>query len=168
MAQNTKIGDIFSIKIDSHSKKYIQYIISDATQLNSDVIRVFRTKYPIESIPDLKEVAKGEVEFCVHCVTKLGITLGYWQTEGNVNDVGGTEGILFRDSSDYGKKITFSDNWWLWTINQDQRFVGKLFGENRKAEIGIVVSPDSIVHRIKTGEYDFAYPHMNNEDIDKQ
>lgn len=38
------------------------------------------------------------------------------------------------------------------------RYVGKLEGENRKAEIGIVKAPIGIVHRVKTGEYYGYYP----------
>ena len=37
-----KIGDVFVVKVDDKSKKYFQYIISDLTQLNSDVIRAFK------------------------------------------------------------------------------------------------------------------------------
>lgn len=35
--------------------------------------------------------------------------------------------------------------------------VGDLKGENRKANIGLVVTPYNIVDRIKTGKYQFAY-----------
>ena len=102
---NTKIGDIFSVKIDDGHKKYMQYIISDLTQLNSDVIRGFKKKYPIDYIPDLSEIIKDEVEFYAHCVTKWGIKLGYWEKIGNICDVGETGHILFRDSNDYGHKL---------------------------------------------------------------
>ena len=63
---NTKIGDVFSVKIDNHSKKYFQYIISDLTQLNSDVIRAFKKVYLIDTNPDLSEIVNGEVEFYAH------------------------------------------------------------------------------------------------------
>jgi len=72
---NTKIGDVFSVKIDDSSKKYFQYIISDLTQLNSDVIRAFKKVYPINTNPDLSEIVNGEVEFYAHCVTKLGLKM---------------------------------------------------------------------------------------------
>ncbi len=168
MAKNTKIGDVFSVSIDGLYKKYFQYIVSDITQLNSDVIRVFKNAYPLDSKPDLNQVVKGDVEFYAHCVTKLGVQLGYWKKEGNILDIGKVGEITFRDSTDYGKKVEYSDNWWLWKANEDQRFVGRLYGENRKAEIGIVISPDSIVHRMKTGEYDFVYPRMNDNKISNQ
>jgi len=169
MTRNTKIGDVFSVKINDSCKKYLQYIISDLTQLNSDVIRAFKKEYPLDSNPDLKEVVKGEVQFYAHCVTKWGIKLGFWEKTGNVPDVGKMGHVLFRDSSDDGNtKIKFSDNWWLWKINEDQRFVGKLYGENRKAEIGSVIPPNGIIYRMAHGKYDFVYPQMNDDNIDKQ
>lgn len=157
---NTKIGDVFSAKIDDNNKKYFQYIVSDLTQLNSDVIRAFKKVYPINANPDLSEIINGEVEFYAHCVTKLGIKMGYWEKVGNVSDVGKTDHILFRDSGDYGNlQIKISQDWWVWKINEEQRRVGKLVGENQKAEIGLVINPESIVYRMRTGEYDFkAYP----------
>ena len=161
---NTKIGDIFSVKINDNSKKYLQYIVSDLTQLNSDVIRAFKKVYPINANPDLSEIVKGEVEFYAHCVTKWGVKLGYWERVGNVTDVGELNHITFRCSKDYGHKlgekpVKISHNWYVWKIN-DEYFtdVGKIEGENRKAEIGSVIPPDNIVHRMRTGKYDIAYP----------
>ena len=160
MRANTKIGDVFSVKIDDSSKKYFQYIISDLTQLNSDVIRAFKKVHPINSNPDLSEIVNGEVEFYAHCVTKLGLKMGYWEKAGNIIDIGKINHILFRDSGDYGNpQIKISQDWWVWKINEEQKRVGKLTGENQKAEIGLVINPESIVYRMRTGEYDFkAYP----------
>jgi len=161
---NTKIGDVFSVKVSDNSKKYLQYIISDLTQLNSDVIRSFKKEYPLEATVDLAKMVKGEVEFYAHCVTKFGIKLGYWEKVGNIADVGETNLILFRDSSDFGHKlgdkpIKISEKWHVWNINDEYfKKVGKLEGENQKAEIGVVFPPDSIVYRMKTGEYDIFYP----------
>jgi hypothetical protein len=161
---NTKIGDVFSVKIDDNSKKYFQYIVSDLTQLNSDVIRVFKNVYLINDNPDIAEIIKGEVEFYAHCVTKIGLKMNLWERVGNTTEVGNTDQILFRDTNDYGSKvgeepIKVSKNWYIWRIN-DKNFtrIGKLEGENRKAEIGIVVNPFGIIERIKTGRYGFKYP----------
>lgn len=161
---NTKIGDVFSVKIDNN-KKYFQYIVSDLTQLNSDVIRAFKKVYPINAHPDLSEIVNGEVEFYAHCVTKLGLKMGYWESVGNISDVGKTDHILFRDTNDAGsipgEQIKISHKWYVWKINDnDFMRVGKLVGENRKAEIGSVIPPDSIVHRMQTGKYDFVYPEF--------
>jgi len=155
----TKIGDIFSVKIDNDLRKFFQLIAYDLTQLNSDVIRAFKNEYPITDTLGLSEIVSGEIEFYAHCVTKLGVKLGYWEKIGNINDVGKTNHILFRSSGDYGNPaIKISKKWWVWKINEEQRWVGKLEGENRKAEIGSVMSPDSIVYRMKTCRNDFFYP----------
>jgi len=158
---NTKIGDIFSVKLDDNNKKYIQYVTNDLTQLNSDVIRAFKKVYPINTTPDLSEVVKDEVEFYAHTVTKWGIKSGVWEKVGNIADIGKVE-ILFRDTNDYGSKpgeqVKVSDKWYVWKINEKFKQVGKLEGEYQKAEIGVVIPAVHIVHRLQTGEYDFVYP----------
>ena len=160
----TKIGDVFSVKIDENNKKYFQLIAYDLTQLNSDVIRAFKTAYPLDANPDLSEIVNGEVEFYAHCVTKWGVKMNLWEKVGKA-EIGSTEHILFRDTNDCGshkegeEPIKVSDKWYVWHIN-DENFtrVGKLVGENRKAEIGVVINPASIVHRMQTGKYNFFYP----------
>jgi Immunity protein 26 len=159
----TNIGDIFCVTLDNGNKKYLQLIAFDLTQLNSDVIRVFSKIYPNDTNPDLVELINQEVEFYTHCITKLGIKMKIWEKIGNVLEVGETKNILFRGSSDSGSKpgqqIKISNNWYVWRIN-DINFtkVGKLEGENRNAEIGIVVNPYDVLERIKTGRYSFFYP----------
>lgn len=161
---NTKIGDVFSVKIDENSRKYFQLVAFDLIQLNSDVIRAFKKTYSINENPDISKIVNGEVEFYAHCVTKWGVKLGHWEKAGHVKEVGALNHILFRRTSDYGCKVgeepvKVSNKWYVWRIN-DENFtrVGKLTGENRKAEIGIVLDAESIVHRMKTGEYDGFYP----------
>jgi len=158
----TNIGDIFSVTLGD-KKKYFQLIARDLTQLNSDVIRAFRTAYPITANPSPSEIIKGEVDFYAHCVTKWGVQLGYWEKIGHCDNVGRLEHILFRDTNDYGRnpaaeRVKLSNNWHVWRIG-DERFtdVGKLKGENRQAEIGLVINPESIVYRMRTGEYDFPF-----------
>lgn len=163
---NTKIGDVFSVKIDENNKKYFQYIINDLTQLNSDVIRAFKKIYPLDINPELSEIVQGEVDFYAHCITKIGLKTNLWEKYGNTTEVGNIGQILFRDTNDYGSKvgeepIKVSNKWYIWHIN-DENFsrVGKLTGENRRAEIGIVVNPHDIVERIIMGQYSFVYPEF--------
>lgn len=154
---STKIGDIFSVEIGPKGKKYFQLIAFDLTQLNSDVIRVFKHVYSVDSNPDFLEVLMGDVEFYAHCVTKLGLKMNFWKREYNVSEIGDYTNILFRSSGD-SSELKTSNNWWVWKINESQQFVGELKGKNRMAEIGSVIPPDSIVYRMRTGSYDFAYP----------
>jgi len=160
MRVSTKIGDVFSVKIDEHSKKYFQLIAYDLTQLNSDVIRAFKKIYPIDANPDLSDIINGEVEFYAHCITKWGVKLGYWEKAGSIKELGLLKHILFRDTTDYGlypEQKIISDNWYVWNINEKFRDVGKLVDENCKAEIGLIINPESIVYRMRTGEYDFKF-----------
>jgi hypothetical protein len=160
---NTKIGDVFSVKIDDSSKKYFQLVAFDLTQLNSDVIRAFKKVYPTSANPDISEIVNGEVAFYAHCVTKFGLKMNLWEKVGNTTQIGITANILFRGTSDYGvwiddEPIRISEKWYVWKINEPFKDIGKLQNENRKAEIGIVVNPYDIVERMKTGKYSFFYP----------
>ncbi|WP_415878823.1 Imm26 family immunity protein [Methylomonas sp. TEB] len=158
----TKIGDIFCVKVDDRTKQYFQYIANDLTQLNSDVIRAFKKTYPIDEKPNLAEIVKDEVIFYAHCVTNLGVKLGVWEKVGKV-PFDGEVNALFRGTNDHGHKlgeepVKISNNWYVWKINEEFRRVGKLEGDNQNAEIGLVVNPFDIAHRMRTGEYDFVYP----------
>ena len=142
----TKIGDVFSAKTDEKTKKYFQLIAYDLTQLNSDVIRVFKERYPINSNPDLSKIVSGEIDFYIHCTTKAGIKMNLWNKIGNNKNIGETNHILFRSTNDYGvkpgeKPITVSTEWWVWRINEKQKYVGKLEKEYQKSYIGLIVSP---------------------------
>jgi hypothetical protein len=148
----TKIGDLFSVELDETGVKFFQYITNDLTQLNSSVIRVFKTVYQKKEAPDWNEVVKGEVEFFTHTILRVGIKLEHWKKVGKSSDVGICS-IFFRDSDDMGNsKITFSENWYVWKINQPMIRVGKLEGEYRKAELGLIFSSKNVVARIRNGE----------------
>lgn len=159
----TKIGDMFSARVNEKNKKYFQLIAFDLTQLNSDVIRAFKKEYPIEVDPDLQEIVKGEVEFYAHCVTKWGVKLGYWEKVGRLSEVGNPDQILFRDTNDYGHQegeepIRVSNDWYVWRINEDFQDVGKLEGENRTAFAGLVINPLGIIELLKGRKYPPNYP----------
>jgi hypothetical protein len=159
-----KKGDIFFVKINDTSKRYFQYITNDLKQLNSDIIRCFKKIYPIEDNPNLDEIIKDEIFFHVHCVVKLGVKLGCWEKVGNIDDVGKFEHILFRDTNDYGiikgqEHVKISNNWYVWRINDPvSKKVGKLEGEYRKAEMGMVINPLGMIELLKGNKYPINYP----------
>ena len=154
------IGDIYCVDLDDNTKKYFQYVANDISQLNSDVIRVFKKAYLKTETPRLEDVISDDVAFYTHVVLEFGITLKKWEKVGNISDVGKVD-LLFRDSQDYGNpQIKVSNDWWVWRTNEDPKRVGRLTGDNRNAEIGIVVTPLDIVERMRTGKYDFVYPEF--------
>ena len=159
LGRRTRVGNVFSVPLGAGSKKFFQYIANDRTQLNSDVIRAFKTAYPIDANPDLNQVVRDDVDFYAHVVIKWGIKMGLWEKIGNVSELGELGLMLFRDTNDYGdSQIKKSQNWYVWKLNEEFQKIGKLEGDYRKAEIGVVVSPPNIVHRMRTGEYNFVYP----------
>ena len=154
----TKVGDVFALDISKDKKKYFQYIGNDLTQLNSDVIRAFTEVYPLDSEEDVAKIVQGVVDFYAHCTINLGLRMNLWQLVGHSPNIGSLANIQFRDTSDYGNRsIKKSTNWWIWNMNEEQRFVGALEEPFQRAEIGLVINPNSLVHRFKTGEYDFPY-----------
>lgn len=68
-----KVGDIFKVRLDNGFSKYFQFIGSDHTQLDSDVIRCFKTKY--SSSVMLEEIVTDEIETYIHCMIKQGIKM---------------------------------------------------------------------------------------------
>ncbi len=160
----TKIGDIFSVPINKKEKKYMQLIAFDLAQLNSDTIRAFNRIYSIDENPSQEEIINDKIDFYAHCVTKFGIKLNLWEQIGNNLNIGNIKDPIFKSTDDYGYKeneqpVKVSHNWYVWRINDKNRTkVGRLEGENRNAEIGLIVNPNDILDRIKTGQYKFFYP----------
>jgi hypothetical protein len=153
-----RIGDIYAVKIDDGFVRYFQYVTRDLTQLNSDVIIAFKKRYSINECPDLTEILNDDVDFYAHCIIKWGVKLGFWEKYGNVKALKEHK-MLFRDSGD-DLRTEISSNWWIWTINNEQQHVGVLSDEMKHAEIGSVISPKSIVYRLKNGNYNFVYPAL--------
>jgi hypothetical protein len=152
-----RIGNVFVVEFDG-KRKYFQYVADDLTQLNSRVIRVFKQVYPADAPIELSEIVKGEIEFFAHASVPIGVKLGYWSKVGHVSEVG-TVDVYFRDSNDFGNpQIKCSQNWHVWKINEPFVDVGELKGSYQQAEIGVVVAPQMLVHRMRTGSYDFVYP----------
>ncbi|QQS40022.1 MAG: hypothetical protein IPM63_11690 [Acidobacteriota bacterium] len=152
----TKKGDIFEAEYSEAEVKYLQYITNDMSQLNSDVIRVFKQVYKKGRTPELNEIVEGEVEFYAHCVVKWGVKLGFWEKIGNHPEVGDLN-ILFRCTND-SPKVEISRDWRVWRVNEEPWFEAELSAEGRKADEGSVIPPNSILHKIQAGEYDFVYP----------
>jgi hypothetical protein len=160
---STKIGDVFSVPIDSRHKKYIQYIISDFTQLNSDVIRAFKKVYNIDENPDLSEIVKNEVDFYAHCDTKAGIKKHYWENIGNIKDVGRTDNIYFKCEGIYDRYANRRDGWQVWNINGKFNEVQELKGKYKNAEFGQVFPCIDILVRLQIGKYrGYLYKYFLN------
>lgn len=152
-----KIGDIFSIKLSENSKIFFQYVGQDTHQMYSDVIRVFKKKYELEYKPSLEEIINDSVYFYTHVFLKIGIKREFFKKLGNNEDTGVTN-VLFRSTNDVGKNIEISSSWWVWKINEESKFIGKLTNQYVNSELGVIVLPEDIIYRALHGKYPFVYP----------
>lgn len=152
------IGDVFEVQIDSVSRGYFQYLADDTSQLKSHVVGAFRKTDGVGEEPVVSDIIKGEIGFYAHVFLNIGLKQKFWRKIGS-GPAPRRVDVLFRDTNDYGNpSIVISKDWYVWEIGGPFKSVGQLRGDNQKAEIGIVVPPDSLVHRIRTGKYDFVYP----------
>ena len=152
----TKVGDIFEVKISDTEKKYMQYIASDLTQLNSDVVRGFKKNYNVDTKPSIEEIVSDGVDFYAHCDSRHGIRMEYWTLYGNTQDVGNVQNAIFRCSDDHGDGISF--RWYIWHINENTIRVENKDSRLRESYYGVVYPAKMIYERIKNGFFDMVYP----------
>lgn len=159
MSKRPSVGDLFEVQLDSASARAFQYVSDDTTQLHSNVVRVFRETYKVGEPVDVRRILDGEIDFHAHVFLTIGIRQKRWRKIGRAEPPGDLDAVLFRDSDDYGDpKVRISKNWYIWKINSISEHVGVLSQRYQGAEIGVVVPPDSLVHRMRNGKYNFVYP----------
>jgi len=156
-----KLGDVFEVNLEDDNKVYFQFISLDITQLNSEVIRVFKEKYCQDEEPNLNEIVLGEIDFYVHVVIKAGILRNIWDKVGNVELEDGIDLPYFRSCRDYGNKEYHrkkSSNWMVWKTGEPFHFIGELSEKYKTFDIGMVFPPPSIHKLIKGERVPINYP----------
>lgn len=144
-----RIGDIYSVNVGSGKQRFFQYITKDSAAFNSQVIRVFKSKYSLDFVFDSDQVIHDDVDFYAHTIL-VGNQEKYWTKVGSCKDVGPTDNIVFK--ADYGQRDNLS--WYIWTINHDIKFVGRISPEEMKHIYWGAIYPFShIVEKIKNGKY---------------
>lgn len=144
--------------MNASSVRHFQYVIDDLTQLNSQVVRVFGDTFDDSEKFDADKVLSGVNDFHAHVFLRLGLKQRFWRKVGHAT-VPDEVDVIFRDTNDYGNpKIHTSKNWHIWRANGPFKIIGELTPCYDKAEIGVVVPPGSLIHRLHTGSYDFVYP----------
>lgn len=149
-------GDIFSVITESGAKRYFQFVTKDTSEFDSDVIRIFKKVYPIDSSPSTAEIVGDTIECYMHTMVSWGLYLGLWTRSGSDDNIGKLD-ISFRRSKDYGRFSLFekrvSNNWEVWTMNQPKQSVGMLPESHYSADIGDIGSPSTVLKRINEGYF---------------
>ena len=141
-----RIGNIFCVEIDNIYKCYFQFVAYDRTQLMGQVIRVFKTRYPMDYVPNLKEIVRDEVSFYSHALVGIGLQDHEWYNVGNNPDKGDVENIYFKTES-YERK------WRIWKINKEFEFVDTLPDVAGGFHYGVIFPAKDVLAKIKTGHY---------------
>ena len=157
----TKVGDIFEISLQNGKSRYFQYIAKDRTNLNADVIRVFRRSYVEIDSPQIDTIILDEIEYYLHTSVSAGVKIGVWKRFGSSQKLGNLD-ISFRislDSFESELNKAASKKWVVWQLNKERCFVGRLPGSYHDAGIGMVYSPITIYNWLQTGKYPYEnYP----------
>ena len=60
MRQRVKIGDIYEVPYkENGTKAYFQYLMKDYTQMNTNVIKVFKTHYKEDENPTIDDILRA-------------------------------------------------------------------------------------------------------------
>ncbi|MDE6338178.1 MAG: immunity 26/phosphotriesterase HocA family protein [Muribaculaceae bacterium] len=158
----TKIGDVFCVDFRDGTKGYFQYVAKDMTQLNSSVIRVFNTHYPIDQELSIEDIVNGDVAFYAHTVLRAGIEEGLWFKVGKSVNVGADllNRVIFVQKRYCADLVPhYSGWWWNWHINEEMKYSPQILLMFKKnVESGSVISCFLIVFRMFSG----YYPHTNS------
>lgn len=169
MAKRIRVnkGDVFKADLGNGKAKYLQYVMLDPAEMNSEVIRVFSYSGSPDEEPNLKEIVASEIEFYAHVVVKWGVQMELWEKVGNIAIEKDFVPPFFRSVPLYEKyiidgKIQFceTDDWVAWQAGQsfdDRKPIGKLTEATRKYFLGGVIPPMEIIERMKMKKYSWSY-----------
>jgi hypothetical protein len=152
-----KLGDIYRINLADGKCSYMQHLANDATQLGSAVVFVRSGKYPpSESFAfDGFSLKDG---FLAHVFIKAGKVLSVWERSGWSPPVAAEPiPVTWATCNLEDMQLEYSTDWSVWRTNQPRR---KPTSEEDLdgAELGLVISPPQIVHRIEHSAYSIRYP----------
>ena len=165
-----KIGNVFCVEIDGSYKCYFQYVCNDRSMLNSDVIRVFKTRYPMDYEPVVKDIVRDEVAFHAHTIIRAGIFHEAWYKVGPSAIISDAhEKVLWgiTKSVDMDKDGNVMDvdpmrHWSIWHIDNEKYEIGEIPNDyNIQIEPGGVFPYVEILTRIRLGYYKYSSSEYN-------
>lgn len=150
-------GSVFCARFNDKFKCYLQYITDDSTLLNSNVIRAFKKKYPIDYVENIEEILNGEIAFYSHCMVKWGVDDGNWEKIGSSKNLGLENlnnviwGTYFISCPWLAPDLS---KWKLWITGREEVEIGKLINElARKVELGYIYPAIKIRDRLQYGYF---------------
>lgn len=161
MSRTVKVncGDIFEVTLSDSKRGYFQLLMTDETQLSSEVVRAFDFVCDSNETIQAKDLVKHPVKFHTHVDIKLGTRLGIWEKIDNFKIEDDFQPPWFRASDDYGDpEIRISKRWYVWQAGIREKKVRRLSKDQTLFDIGVLIAPAEIVQMIETGKSDYFYP----------
>lgn len=148
----------YEIPLNDGTSVLAQTMGRDSTQLHADIFRVYKTRFETGKAKALIASAQSlEIDFHALVLISLGKKLKIWHEVMKSQDTSECNAWFRMCDVEDGRLPPVSKKWWLWKVNQPMKFVGALTDETRKAEIGSIVVPPDILHRITTGKYSYFH-----------
>lgn len=152
MSIRIKKGDVFKVNLADGTIRFFQFIGKDLSELNGDVIAIFKTHYTEENIsPDI--IVSDVIECFMHTSVRAGVKLELWDRVFSLpTRIKGD--IVFRTSQDIGmhpRQHSVSHHWVVWSMNKERRYVGTLPVEYYNADLGGIYAPKHVISRLETG-----------------
>lgn len=158
----TKIGYIFCVEFKDNTKGYFQYVANDMTQLNSSVIRAFKSHYPKSADINIDDIVNDDIDFYAHTILRLGLENNAWYKFGKSQEIGESDlknaifGCTYQHDlfSDRIIEVDPLTNWAIWHINEPRNIIGILpeYLYNVVQE-GSVLPYKLIVDRMESGYF---------------
>ncbi len=141
----TKVGFVYEVPGSETEKHYMQFIMIDPDLLGSDLVRVFKTRYPIDAKPDLEEVVNDDVAFYMHTVIKWGVESGLFFKAGKSLNLGLDKmrrEVTFVSTTRCSNIIFDVDKevWFLWKPGYDSFYYNGALHE----DIRLQLTPGSV------------------------
>ncbi len=152
-----RVGDIYRIRLSDGKVGYMQHLANDSTQLSSNIVLVLRSGYLPTEKPSFEQVSMHD-GFFAHVFLNAGETLKIWERIDHSRPVAPEPlPIVWTIYSDKDQNLEVSKNWQVWRTNEEMR-VPLSQEELVNCELGLVVSPTQIVHRIEHFAYSLKHP----------
>ena len=152
-----KQGDIFEFKYGG-KKRFFQYMVTDSTCLDGDVIRCFKQEYDLNETPDLEKVVTDTILIWLQTSIYAGRRFNLWERVGNIT-VNEVELPFFRATNDAGAEVEVSDKWHIWKPNEEKIRIGFLPEHMRHFPKAGVIHPLSVPEILQSGINDFKVPN---------
>jgi hypothetical protein len=155
--QMARVGDVFEVRADQATVGVLHYVAKDSTQLHAHVVRAYNCTDIPPDRAELERMVARPPAFVAHVAIQVGVKHGVLILAGRIPPPEHCY-TWFRQANDYGNQSATSTNWSVWQVGKPMKRVSRLSDEQRKYEIGMVVNPYDVLHRLRSGDYEFFYP----------